>query len=317
MDEHQKRFVKLVEQLSYSRSTVFRDFCEMAAISLANAVILQDDPEWQSREGRYLEIVKQYKPDELKTLAEMLGCVVNSLSTETGDFNFHDCLGELHMSDEITGRSKYDSDVAFTPKEVARLMAKMNLTGFEMPEKGYFRLGEPAAGSGGLVIQMCAEMKELGFNFQQQVHVHAVEIRSMIAHMAYIQFSLLHIPALVVHGDSLALTEWSVWKTPAHVLGLWDARLQRDFVAPEPQIVQVVKGQAAFDFQLRRDNDGTGNADSRNGKEHRKGTAGNRVSHRRAKQTTRERRSSAIRNSLERTSSRTDGRAGTDSSNQP
>jgi hypothetical protein len=180
----------------------------------------------------------------------MLACVVNSLSTEEGDFNFHDCLGELHMTEEITGRSKWDSDVAFTPKEVARCMAKIALNDFKMPDKGYFRMSEPAVGGGSMVIALCAELKEMGFNFQKQVHVTATEIRSMIAHMAYIQFSLLHIPAIVIHGDSLSLQTWSVWKTPAHVLGLWDARLRHDFVATEPEIKQAIKGQVAFDFQV-------------------------------------------------------------------
>jgi len=46
-------------------------------------------------------------------------------------------------------------------------------------------------------------------------------------HMAYIQLSLLHIPALVVHGNSLSAETWSAWMTPAHVLGLWDIQLRR------------------------------------------------------------------------------------------
>lgn len=246
LDEHQTRFVKIANKLSYGNSNVMRDFCEMSAIALANSLLKNEE-----REARYMQIVKAYDREQLGGFAEMLACVVNSLSTGD-DFNFHDCLGELHMTEEVTGRSKWDSDVAFTPKEISYLMAQITFSGFKMPEKGYVTLCEPACGGGSTVIAACHALKDLGFNFQKQLHVTAVEIRPMIVHMAYIQFSLLHIPAIVVHGDSLALKTWSVWKTPAHHLGFWDAKLSRNFVATEQQIEQAISftGQAAFDFTM-------------------------------------------------------------------
>jgi hypothetical protein len=45
--------------------------------------------------------------------------------------------------------------------------------------------------------------------------------------MAYVQLSLLHIPAVVYHGNSLSVETWSTWRTPAHVLGFWDVKLRR------------------------------------------------------------------------------------------
>jgi len=39
--------------------------------------------------------------------------------------------------------------------------------------------------------------------------------------MAYVQLSLLGIPAVVVHGNALSLDVWGVWYTPAHVLVGW------------------------------------------------------------------------------------------------
>lgn len=46
--------------------------------------------------------------------------------------------------------------------------------------------------------------------------------------MTYLQLSLLHIPAIVVHGNALSLEEWGHWYTPAHILGGWRARLARE-----------------------------------------------------------------------------------------
>jgi hypothetical protein len=46
--------------------------------------------------------------------------------------------------------------------------------------------------------------------------------------MAYLQLSLLHIPARITHGNSLSLDEFSHWYTPAHILGGWNFKLRRD-----------------------------------------------------------------------------------------
>lgn len=51
--------------------------------------------------------------------------------------------------------------------------------------------------------------------------------------MSYLQLSLLHIPAVVIHGNSLSLQVWSRWHTPAHVLGGWRRRLERRHACEE------------------------------------------------------------------------------------
>jgi hypothetical protein len=59
--------------------------------------------------------------------------------------------------------------------------------------------------------------------------------------MAYIQLSLLHVPAVIIHGDTLSLEEYAHWHTPAHILGGWRFRLAADeaiepvAVAPAPE----------------------------------------------------------------------------------
>jgi hypothetical protein len=39
--------------------------------------------------------------------------------------------------------------------------------------------------------------------------------------------SFATIPAVVVHGNTLSVEEWSHWRTPAHILGFWDSNLKR------------------------------------------------------------------------------------------
>jgi hypothetical protein len=45
--------------------------------------------------------------------------------------------------------------------------------------------------------------------------------------MAYLQFALLHIPAVVIHGNSLSLEEFGRWYTPAHIMDGWSWKLRR------------------------------------------------------------------------------------------
>ena len=53
-----------------------------------------------------------------------------------------------------------------------------------------------------------------------------MDIDRRAVHMAYIQFALLHIPAVILDGNTLSLEFRDVWKTPAHFLGDWDARFK-------------------------------------------------------------------------------------------
>ena len=45
--------------------------------------------------------------------------------------------------------------------------------------------------------------------------------------MTYVQLSLLHVPATVVHGNALSMEVWGTWYTPAHILGGWTFKLRR------------------------------------------------------------------------------------------
>jgi hypothetical protein len=68
-------------------------------------------------------------------------------------------------------------------------------------------------------------MKQAGIDYRQQVHVIATDLDPRCAHMAYVQLSMLHIPALVQVGNSITREVKDVWRTPAHVEGDWDRRL--------------------------------------------------------------------------------------------
>jgi hypothetical protein len=228
LNRHQQDFIRLVAEMSRSRHqyTVFKDFCELAALSMSNAV---DRAQYEQREARYLQIVKGYRADEVARFPKMLACL--TLSLEEG---MNDCLGQLFMAMELgnSGAGQF-----FTPYPVSALMAKMLAgdAGRICKERGFVRVMEPAVGAGGMVIATAEAFADEGIHYQQAMHATCIDIDATAVHMAYIQLSLLHIPAIVVHGNALSLEQWEVWFTPAHVVGFWNVKLKRAACGKEAQ----------------------------------------------------------------------------------
>lgn len=221
LDEHQKAFVKLIEANArrHRKHEVFRDFCEMAAISLSNAV---DLTQAEKREARYLHLIGRYERAEVDRFPQMLGHIVQSL--EDG---LNDCLGQLFMALELSDHWKGQY---FTPYEVAYLMAELGCGDVAalVEEHGYFAANEPACGAGAMVIALADCVRNKGLNYQRCLHVTAQDLDETAVHMSYIQLTLLHVPAVVIHGNSLWPKDTDAqWFTAAHVLGGWRGRLAR------------------------------------------------------------------------------------------
>lgn len=223
-EDHQKKLAKLITSLAYRHSQwqVFSDFVEMAAISISNAVDLAHR---ESREARYMEIIKRYTPEELAKFPQMLAALTIALEEGPDDIlgrTFHDL--ELH--------NKWAGQY-FSPYPLCRMMAKMTIGDAgeletKIAARGFVTASEPAAGSGAMVIALAHEMQESGMNYQRHLHVTAVDVDTKCVHMAYLQLSLLHVPAIIIHGNSLSLEEFGRWYTPAHIMDGWKWKLQRN-----------------------------------------------------------------------------------------
>jgi hypothetical protein len=222
--DHQQELVKLFHSFSarHSHWKVFTDFCEVAALAFSNAV---DLAQRAGREERYLQIVKGYNRAELDAFAEGLAHLTLAMEAKTGDVlgrTYHDL--ELH--------NKWAGQY-FTPYDLCRMLAKMTVGSAEdlmarIAERGFVTAQEPAVGSGAMVIALAEELRAAGINYQHHLHVTAVDIDAKCVHMAYVQFTLLHIPAVIVHGDTLSLKEYAHWYTPAHLFDGWRWRLDRE-----------------------------------------------------------------------------------------
>lgn len=229
--------VKGIESISYRHGSwrVFSDFVEAGAIALSNAV---DWSQRDEREKRYLQIMGGYEKQEAARFPEVFGALVNAMESA----GHSDILGRVFHELEL--HNKWAGQF-FTPYEICRMMAKMTALDDlqeKIKERGFVRMQEPCVGSGAMVIALANELKDAGINYQQTLHVTAIDVDLKCVCMAYIQLSLLHIPAIVVHGNTLTLETWSNWYTPAHILNGWDWKLRRTATQPvaEPEPIQEI-----------------------------------------------------------------------------
>ncbi len=206
--------------------TVFSDFVEMAALALANAVDLRQRP---GREKRYLEIVARYTREQVGNFTGALASLTMALECA----GFADVLGSAFM--ELDLGSKWAGQF-FTPYSVCQLMAGVNMVGLseKIKAQGFVTCCDPAVGAGALPIAFAEAMYLAGHNYQHCLHVTAQDVDARAAHMAFIQLSLLHVPATVIVGNSLSGERREVWFTPAHVLGGWSRRLNKQTKEQEP-----------------------------------------------------------------------------------
>ncbi|MFD2024163.1 N-6 DNA methylase [Promicromonospora aerolata] len=197
---------------------VFTDFCELCALAIRNAI---DRRGFDEREDRYLSVAATYTPEEMDRFATALALLAQELQS-----GLSDVLGTLYMSLDL-GNERLGQ--FFTPYEVSVLAARMTAGDLveRLQEQAFVTVSEPTCGSGGMVVATAEALSDAGINYQRSMHVTAQDIDITAVHMTYVQLALLHIPALVVHGNTLALEQRDVWPTPAHVIGGWDSRLRR------------------------------------------------------------------------------------------
>ncbi|MFY3630780.1 N-6 DNA methylase [Achromobacter xylosoxidans] len=226
-DAHQKEIVGLLRQVAHTRGIdrVWSDWVEICAIALARADLAQQEV----REQRYLQVIAQYERSELDKLVQAFAHLVMSYELRVEAADFGDVLGSTFMMLDMgnAGAGQF-----FTPYEVSRLMGGMMMgDGQALVDKadahGFIRVLEPACGAGGMLIAAAHALHDTGLNYQLCMHATAIDIDQRCVHMTFVQLALLHVPAVVIHGNGLTGECREQWFTPAHILGGWNARLRR------------------------------------------------------------------------------------------
>lgn len=215
IDDHRRAFIKLFGETAryHHRYEVFRDFVSMSAIAIENAFLKSE-----VLEKTYLEIAGRYQPEDVTRIAQLLGYVVMGLETEMCDF-----LGSVFMELEL-GSGNWGQ--FFTPYSLQSLMAQLlsPAIGETISKQGWVDLSEPCCGSAGMVIGFAQKMIEEGFNPSQQLWASCIDIDPKAADMAYIQLSLLGIPAEVITGNTLSMKFSRTRYTPVYYLNEWPAK---------------------------------------------------------------------------------------------
>lgn len=228
--DYVKEFISKLSNLDRSKSvsTVFNDFLTLSCCSLAQTVYRSD-----ILEQKYLNIIKTYTKEQAEEFSKLLAFLVLGLEQAPQDF-----LGQVFMSLNL-GRQA--NGQYFTPYSVCKFMAEINFTEIETIQNNQLiTLSEPCCGSGGIIIAFAETLKEQGYNYQHQLFVEAIDIDETCFKMAYIQLSILGIPARVMLGDTLAWKFQKVLYTPFYFVNGFEYKLKhQQQVQKKPVIVEM------------------------------------------------------------------------------
>lgn len=200
-------FAKLLREASNnSFHTVFRDFLNMSANSLMQAVT-------KFATGS----IDQKREDDWNTLAETdkyrevfpkaFGHLILALEKQRGDF-LGDVYGDMELND------KNFRGQCFTPYHLCVAMARMTLQGAKPDdfENRQIILSEPACGGGAMIYAMQDVLHEEGF-LPFNYYVVAQDIDITCYWMTYIQSTLLGVPLTANWGNTLTLETWETATT--------------------------------------------------------------------------------------------------------
>ncbi len=207
--------IKQIEKAAYrvNKSKLITDIFECGALAISNLV---DKPYYDKREQRYLEIIKTYKPDEQKLLADIFGMIFalcSSLTYDDGVFN--DYLGEIFMR---CGQANEAQGQVFTPFNISKLMAKCTITNSDINKNEVITINDPCCGGGVMLLAALDILQhDYNVNYTYNCFMSAGDIDIRCVHMAYIQLSLAGVPAIIKHQNALTRELWSVWRTPAFI----------------------------------------------------------------------------------------------------
>ena len=201
MSVYKKHFAELekcfvaAENLSMSRGECCTRFLNMLTAALEQANNRFFDAYDEEVEAAYMREKNASKnPSEY---SRALGILTTALSEFRGDF-----LGEF--ASYIGGLEKNRKGQCFTPFGLCELLAKIMIPDDFKPQKLPLVIQEPACGGGAIIIATAERLRAVGLSSRDFYFV-ANDIDDKCVKMAYIQCTLLDIPAVIYTGDTLKM----------------------------------------------------------------------------------------------------------------
>ena len=215
-DQARRQFISVFRDTARNlrRWEVFSDFITLAASELDMARIRTPENIDRSR-----EICAKYSASDISNLHTLFCLMVCTL-----ELKFHDFLGaifmELELGDDRNGQY-------FTPYHLQSLMAKMLMPDVEQTirREGFVTVSDPASGAAGMIVAYAENLLAAGYNPSEHMFGSCIDIDPIAADMAFIQLSLLGIPAEVVTGNTLTMQLNRVRYTPVYYINNFEKRL--------------------------------------------------------------------------------------------
>lgn len=214
-----ERISKIVEELAKNKDKyqVLYDMFEIMAITIANTSYKTD--KWQDRENRYLEIINKYSKQEVELIVEAFG-IMNIITTEAVDkMELEDWLGKLYMQSGVQSKEKGQF---FTPYSVSKLTAELTVNIEEIKEKiasdpeYVFKINDSCCGAGSMVIALVESLYKNGIDYSKNTLFVCDDKDLRCCYMCYIQLSLLGVPAVIRHMDTLYYEIYDTFYSPAY-----------------------------------------------------------------------------------------------------
>jgi len=209
LTSRQQNFINLLDKIrpSKHRFEVFNDWLILASSALYS---------WKKDknvEDEYMGIIKHYSADEQSQLNQLLVLTVEALEEKR-----HDFLGEVFTIGDLTNDR---NGQFFTPFNVSLFMANVIIGGTKPKNKRVIKFNDPCCGAGGLLIAGAIAFEENKINYQKDVPFIGTDIDHRCARMAFIQLSLIAVPAIIICGNTI--TEEYFWQRETlsyHISGM-------------------------------------------------------------------------------------------------
>ena len=215
--EARRQFISVFRDTARNlrRWEVFSDFITLAASELDMARIRTPENMEHCR-----KICVRYEASDIANMQEMFCLMVCALEAK-----FHDFLGaifmELELGDDRNGQY-------FTPYHVQSLLARLLMPDVDetIRREGFVTVSDPASGAAGMIVAYAEILLEAGYNPSVHMFGSCIDIDPVAADMAFVQLSLLGIPAEVVTGNTLTMQLSRVRYTPVYYVNNFRKRLE-------------------------------------------------------------------------------------------
>jgi type I restriction-modification system DNA methylase subunit len=216
-DEARRQFISVFMDTARNlrRWEVFSDFVTLAASELDMARIRTQENIERSR-----KICVKYSESDISNLHALFYLMVCALEAK-----FHDFLGAIFMGLEL-GDDR--NGQYFTPYHVQSLLAKLLRPDVDetIRREGFVTVSDPASGAAGMIVAYAENLLEAGYNPSEHMFGSCIDIDPIAADMAFIQLSLLGIPAEVVTCNTLTMQLNRVRYTPVYYINNFEKRLE-------------------------------------------------------------------------------------------